>query len=99
MSSETSNLKEPRARVLRGNETSPVPLRISGIKGDYNRNSLSITVGRAGDVQIEITDPVKGSNTIDFMPTLRNGRNPELASKFALLAKELAGLIESGRLR
>lgn len=97
--SEMLSPREARARFLRGNETSPVPLRISDIKGDYNGNSMALTVGRAGDVQIEIADPVKGTVVMGFMPASRNGRNPEVTDKLISLTKELASLIESQKLR
>ncbi len=97
--SETSVIREPRGRVLRGNEFSPVPLRVSSIKGDYNGNSLALTVGRAGDVQIEIADPVKGIVVMGFMPTSRNGINPEVTDRLVSLTRELASLIESEKLR
>lgn len=89
---------EHRVRVLRGAEGSPVSLRVSGIQGDYNGNSFGLTVS-PGDVQLEIEDRVKGTVVINFAPTSRNGRNPDVADKLTALAQELASLIELGKLK
>lgn len=97
--SEITFLGESVARTLRGMERSPVSLRVSGIRGDYNKNSLALTIGAAGDVQLEVEDPIKGTVIINFAPTSRNGKNPEVADKLAALAQELASLVESGKLK